>query len=66
MAPAQVANDTQARIERIEQKMRSLHVIDGVMSWDEYDDMPVAALSVEFHMLDIERYTGIGCSHIYL
>ena len=66
MAPTQVADDTQARIERIEQRMRSLHVIDGVMSWNEYDDMPIAALSVESHMLDIERYTGIGCPHIYL
>ena len=53
MAPAQVANDTQARIERIEQRMRSMHVTDGVMSWDGYDDLPVAALPVEFHMPDI-------------
>ncbi|RVW22499.1 hypothetical protein CK203_107302 [Vitis vinifera] len=33
VAPAQVADDTQACIERIEQRMRSLHVTDGVMSW---------------------------------
>ncbi|RVW12628.1 hypothetical protein CK203_115695 [Vitis vinifera] len=33
---------------------------DGVMSWDGYDDLPVAALPVEFPC-DIERYTGIGC-----
>ncbi|KAL6313357.1 hypothetical protein AAG906_001068 [Vitis piasezkii] len=38
--------------------MRSLHVTDGVMSWDGYDDLPVAALPVEFRMSDIERYTG--------
>ncbi|KAL6341350.1 hypothetical protein AAG906_032468 [Vitis piasezkii] len=30
------------------------------MGWDGYDDMPVAALPVEFRMPDIERYTGIG------
>ncbi|RVW92721.1 hypothetical protein CK203_041576 [Vitis vinifera] len=41
--------------------MRSLHVSDGIMGWDGYDDMPVAALPVEFRMPDIERYTGIGC-----
>ncbi|RVW91380.1 hypothetical protein CK203_035447 [Vitis vinifera] len=29
---------------RIEQRMRSLHVSDGIMGWDGYDDMPVAAL----------------------
>ena len=40
--------------------MRSLHVTDGVMSWDGYD-LPVAALSIKFCMLDIERYTRIGC-----
>ncbi|KAL6310573.1 hypothetical protein AAG906_015311 [Vitis piasezkii] len=41
--------------------MRSLHVSDRIMGWDGYDDMPVAALPVEFRMPDIERYTGIGC-----
>ena len=66
MAPALVANDTQARIERIEQMMKSLYVIDEVMSWDGYDDLPIAALSVEFRMPDIERYTGIGCLRIHL
>ena len=46
--------------------MRLLHVSYGVMSWDGYDDFPVVALSVEFHMPDIERYTGIGCPRIHL
>eukprot|EP00261_Vitis_vinifera_P030644 XP_019071887.1 PREDICTED: uncharacterized protein LOC109121615 [Vitis vinifera] len=36
------------------------------MGWDGYDDMPVAALPVEFRMPDIERYTGIGCPRIHL
>ena len=40
--------------------MRLLHVSDGVMSWDRYDDLLVTALPVEFCMPDIERYTGIG------
>ena len=47
VAPAQIVDDTQARIDRIEQRMRSLHVSDGIMSWDGYDDLPVAALPVE-------------------
>ena len=46
--------------------MRSLHVTDGVMSWDGYDDLPVAALPVEFRRPDIERYMGIGCPRIHL
>ena len=43
-----------------------MHVSDGVMSWDGYDDLPIAKLPVEFRMLDIERYTGIGCPRIHL
>ena len=66
MAAAQIVDDTQACIDRIEQRMRSLHISDGIMSWDGYDDLPVATLPVEFHMPDIERYTGIGCPHIHL
>ena len=30
------------------------------------DDLPVAALPVEFRMPDIERYTRIGCPRIHL
>ena len=59
-------DDTQARIDRIEQRMRSLHVYDGVMGWDGYDHLPIAALPVEFCMLDIKTYTGIGCPSIQL
>ena len=42
VAPVQVTDDTQARIDRNEQMMRLFHVSDGVMSWDGYDDFPVA------------------------
>ena len=55
VAPAPIIDDTQARIDRIEQRIRSLHVSDGVIGWDGYDDLLVAALPVEFRMLDIER-----------
>ncbi|RVW92641.1 hypothetical protein CK203_041590 [Vitis vinifera] len=34
------------------------HIVD--------DTQALAALPVEFHMLDIERYTGIGCPRIHL
>ena len=66
VAPALIIDDTQARIDRIEQRIRSLHVNDGVIGWDRYDDLPVAALPVQFHMPDIERYMGIGCLRIHL
>ena len=66
VAPTLVMDHTKARIDRIEQRIRSLHVSDRVMSWDGYDDLLVAALPIEFRMLDIERYMGIGCPHIHL
>ena len=68
VAPAPIIDDTQARINRIEQRIRSLHVSDGVIGWDGCDDLPVAALPVEFRMPYIERYTGIGgpCLHLQL
>ena len=66
VTPALIINDTQARIDRIEQRIRSLHVSYGVIGWDGYDDLLVAALPVEFRMPDIERYTGIGCPRIHL
>nr|CAN62721.1 hypothetical protein VITISV_028839 [Vitis vinifera] len=66
VALAQIVDDTQARIDRIEQRIRSLHVSDGVMGWDKYDDLPVATLPVEFRIPDIERYMGIGCPCIHL
>ena len=55
VAFAPIIDDTQARIDRIEQRIRSLHVPDGVIGWDGYDDLPVVALPVEFRMPDIER-----------
>ena len=66
VTPAPIVDDTQTRIDKIEQRIRSLHVSDGVIGWDGYDDLPMAALPVEFRMPDIERYTGIGCPRIHL
>ena len=66
IVPAPIVDRTQANIDRIEQRIRSLHVSDGVMSWDRYDDFPMAAFPIEFCMPDIERYTGIGCPCIHL
>ena len=66
VAPAQIIDDTQTRIDRIEERIKSLHVSDGVIGWHGYDDLPVVALPVEFRMPNIERYTGIGCPRIHL
>ena len=53
VTPAPIIDDTQARIDRIEHRIMSLHVSNGVIGWDGYDDLPVAALPVAFHMPDI-------------
>ena len=66
MTPAPIIDYTQARIDRIEQRIRSLHVSDRFIGWDGYVDLPVAAFPVEFRMPNIERYTGIGCPRIHL
>ncbi|WKA05204.1 hypothetical protein VitviT2T_023183 [Vitis vinifera] len=34
--------------------------------WDDFDGSPVASLLTKFRMPNIDRYTGIGCSHIHL
>ena len=66
VAPTPIIDDTQANIDRIEKRIRSLHVFDGVIGWDGYEDLPVAALPGEFCMSNIERYAGIGCPRIHL
>ena len=66
VTPAPIIDDTQARIDKIELRIRSLHVFDGVIGLDVYDDLLVIALPVEFRMPDIKRYTGIGCPSIHL
>ena len=46
--------------------MRQMRVLDRGMVWDDFDGLPVASLPAKFKMLEIERYTGIGCSRIHL
>ncbi|RVW66367.1 Retrovirus-related Pol polyprotein from transposon 17.6 [Vitis vinifera] len=46
--------------------MRQMRVSDGLDVWDDFEGMPVANLPAKFRMLDIERYTGIGCPRIHL
>ena len=44
----------------------SLHVFDGVIGLDGYDDLPVASLQIEFGMPGIERYMEVRCPRIHL
>ena len=61
-----IVDDAHARIDRLEQRMRQMRVSDGLDVWDDFEGMPVANLPAKFRMLDIERYTGIGCPRIHL
>ncbi|KAL6321422.1 hypothetical protein AAG906_016521 [Vitis piasezkii] len=41
-------------------------VFDSSSAWDDLDSIPVASLPTKFRMLDIERYTSVGCPRIHL
>ena len=49
-----------------EQRIRQLRVSDSSSAWDDLDSIPVANLPAKFRMLDIEKYTGVGCPCIHL
>ncbi|RVW64372.1 hypothetical protein CK203_047044 [Vitis vinifera] len=61
-----VLEDTHACMDRIEQCMRQLRVSDSSSTWDDLDSIPLVSLLAKFRMLDIERYTGVGCLYIHL
>ena len=46
--------------------MRRVRVSNGAISWDDFDEAPMASLPAQFRMPDIERYMGIGCPKIHL
>ncbi|XP_034710520.1 uncharacterized protein LOC117933245 [Vitis riparia] len=39
---------------------------EGAITWEDFDEAPVASLPAKFRMPEIERYTGIGCPCIHL
>ena len=53
-------------MDKLEQMMRQMRVSDGAISWDDFDGAPVTNLPTQFRMLEIEKYTGIGCPKIHL
>ena len=58
--------EQEARVERLESKMRQIRLQDGGLTWDDRDDIPAASLLTKFRMPDIEHYSGIGCPKIHL
>ena len=58
--------EQEARVERLESKMRQIRLQDGGLTWDDRDDIPAASLLTKFRTLDIECYSVIGCPKIHL
>ncbi|RVW25007.1 hypothetical protein CK203_116966 [Vitis vinifera] len=64
--PTLSSDDTHARMDRLEQRLRQMRASDGGITWDDFDGSPMASLLAKFRMPNIERYMGIGCPRIHL
>ena len=53
VVPISSADDTQARMDRLEQRFRHMRVSDGVTSWDDFDSTPATGLPPDFRMPEI-------------
>ena len=56
----------EARVERLEFRMRQIRLQDGGFTWDDRDDIPATRLPTKFWLPDIEHYSGIDCPKIHL
>nr|CAN66547.1 hypothetical protein VITISV_036484 [Vitis vinifera] len=65
-SPIPTSEDPHTRMDRLEQKLRQMRASDENVTWEDFDGTPVASLLAKFRMLEIERYTGIGCPRIHL
>ena len=61
-----VLEDTHARMDHIEQRIKQLRVSDSSSAWDDLDSIPVVSLPAKFRMPNIERYTSVGCPCIHV
>ena len=66
IVPVQTTDASDDRIQRVEQMLRQLRVVEGMDVWDEFDSTLVTPLSPKFQLPDMERYTGRGCPHTHL
>ena len=66
IAPTLTIDDTQARMEKLEQRMRQLRTSEGLVDWDDFDGTLPAGLPAKFRMPEMERYSGVGCPRIHL
>ena len=61
-----IVEDPRSHMDRLERRIKQMRDPNEMISWDDIDDVPMATLPVGFRMLDIERYTGVGCPRIHL
>nr|CAN65175.1 hypothetical protein VITISV_029768 [Vitis vinifera] len=66
IVPTPISEDPHARMDKLEQKLKHMRTSEGAITWEDFDGTPVASLPAKFRMLEIERYTGIGCPRIHL
>ena len=66
IVPVQTIDVYGDHIQRVEQMLKQLRVVEGMEVWDEFDSTPVTLLPPKFRMSDIERYIGKGCPHTHL
>ncbi|KAL6312324.1 hypothetical protein AAG906_007997 [Vitis piasezkii] len=64
--PTPTLEDSHARMDRLEQRLRQLRTLDEAITWEDFDGTLMASLPAKFRMPEIERYTGIGCPRIHL
>ena len=58
--------EQEARVERLESRMRQIKLQDGGLTWNDRDGTPTDSLPTKFCMPNIERYSGIDCPKIHL
>ena len=58
----------EARMERLESRMRQMWLHERGLTWDDIDDIPTGSLPPKFCMPNIEHYSGVGFpkSHLRL
>ena len=59
--PVQTICASDDRIQRVEQMLRQLRVVEGMDVWDGFDSAPVTPLPPKFRMPHMEQYTCRGC-----
>ena len=66
IVPVQTTGASDDLIQRVEQMLKQLRVVEGMDVWDGFDNAPVTLLPPKFRMLDMEWYTGKGCPRTHL